>query len=725
MNYSAAAEDANEEWGIPKSDQQEFDPLLECLSILTKHYGKPFSHDSLRAGLPLENGKLTAELFSRAAQRAGLASKTHKRALKDISPLVTPAVLFLKERKACILIDIDHEEGNARVIIPEAGEGVRNINLPDLEEYYTGYTIYVREKHRYDKRTPTTLNIRSRHWFWGTILGSWRIYRDVLLASLLINIFVVASPLFVMNVYDRVVPNQAFDTLWVLAIGAIIIFSFDFVLKMIRSYFIDLAGKKSDILLSSRVMERVLGLSMSAKPVSVGSFAKSLQEFESIREFITSSTVIALVDLPFTLIILMVILILGGPLAYIPLLCMALIAVYSFAIQGPLKRSVEKTLRSNSQKNATLIESLSGMEALKIAQAESEIQYKWEKAVGHIATWSIKTKLLSSSASTVSAYVQQMCNIALVCYGVFLISEGDLSMGGLIATVMLSGRCLAPMAQVAGLATRYNQAKSALDGLNDIMDMPVERPADRDYVNRPELAGSIEFDGVDFTYPGQEIQALRNINLHIKPGEKVAIIGRIGSGKTTIEKLILGLYEPNEGAIRVDGIDLRQINPSDLRSSIGCVSQDITLFYGSIKENITLGASFVDDAALLKAAEISGVTEFANKHPNGMDMIVGERGQNLSGGQRQSIALARALLMDPPILVLDEPSSSMDNTTELRVKEQLKKQCKDKTIVLVTHKASMLELVDRLILVDNGKIVADGPKDQVHAALKQGKLKIE
>ena len=676
-------------------------------------------------GLPLENGLLDAELFSRAANRAGLTSKLHKRAIADISPLVTPAVLLLKKRRACVLLDIDHEEGKARVILPETGEGIQRISVADLEEYYLGYTIYIQEKHRYDKRSPKTLNIKSRHWFWGTILGSWRIYRDVLLASLMINLFVVASPLFVMNVYDRVVPNQAFDTLWVLAVGAIIIFSFDFILKMVRSYFIDLAGKKSDILLSSRIMERVLGLRMSARPVSVGSFAKNLQDFESIREFITSSTITALVDLPFTLLILVIIFILGGSLAYIPLFCMFLIGAFSFAIQGPLKRSVEKTLRSNCQKNATLIESLTGMEALKIAQAESDIQYKWEKSVGHIATWSIRTKMLSSSASTVSAYVQQMCNIALVAVGVFLIAEGELSMGGLIATVMLSGRCLAPMAQVAGLATRYNQAKSALDGLNQVMGLPVERHEDRDYVDRPELKGSIEFDNVDFSYPDQEIQALRGISLNINAGDKVAIIGRIGSGKTTIEKLILGLYEPENGAIRVDGIDLRQINPSDLRGNIGCVSQDITLFYGSIKENITFGASFTDDSALLQAAEISGVTEFANKHPNGLDMIVGERGQNLSSGQRQSIALARALLMDPPILVLDEPSGCMDNTTELRMKEQLMQKCKNKTIVLVTHKASMLDMVDRLIVVDNGRIVADGPKEQVHAALKQGKLKIK
>ncbi|WP_263081491.1 type I secretion system permease/ATPase [Endozoicomonas sp. Mp262] len=712
-------------WDIPDHNRTEKDPLLISLAVLTRYYGNPYSPESLVSGLPLEKGKLTPDLFIRAAERAGLSAKLNPRDLENISSLIVPAVLLLKNKKACILVDINHDKGTAGIIMPDSGDGVKVVSLQQLANHYTGYAIYIREKHRYDQRSPQSLNVRSRHWFWGTILGSWRIYRDVILASLLINIFVIASPLFTMNVYDRVVPNQAFDTLWVLALGAFIVFSFDFILKIVRGYFIDLAGKKSDILLSARIMERVMGLSMSARPQSVGSFAKNLQEFESIREFITSSTVTALVDLPFTVIILFVIFILGGPVAIIPLVGMILIGIYSYAIQAPLKSSVEKTLRSSTQKSATLIESLSGMEALKIAQAEGEVQHKWEKVVGHIATWGIKTKLLSASASTFSAYIQQLANIGMVITGVYLITEGELSMGGLIASVMLSGRCLAPMAQVAGLATRYNQATSALDGLNQVMAMPLERPADRDYVHRPELKGNLEFDAVDFKYPEQEIHALRDISLNIKAGEKVAIIGRIGSGKTTMEKLILGLYEPEAGAIRVDGVDLRQINPTDLRRCIGCVSQDITLFYGSIKENITLGASYVDDALLLKAAEMAGVTEFANKHPQGLDMNVGERGQNLSGGQRQSIAMARALLMDPPILVLDEPSSSMDNTTELRMKQQLSERSKDKTLILVTHKASMLELVERLIVMDNGRVVADGPKDQVHAALKQGKLKID
>ncbi|PJE78935.1 Toxin RTX-I translocation ATP-binding protein [invertebrate metagenome] len=463
---------------------------------------------------------------------------------------------------------------------------------------------------------------------------------------------------------------------------------------------------------------------MAARPPSVGAFAKNLQDFESIRDFITSSTITTLVDLPFTIIILFVIFMLGGPVVVVPIVAMLLIASYSFIIQGPLRRSVEKTLRSSAQKSATLIETLSGMEALKIAQAESDIQSRWEKNVGHIANWGVKTKLLTTSATSFSAYVQQVANAALVITGVYLIAAGDLSMGGLIASVMLSGRCMAPMSQLAGLSTRYNQTVSALGGLNQIMEMPSERQDDKDYVHRPDLTGTIEFDGVDFTYPGEEIHALRGINFNIKAGERIAIIGRIGSGKTTIEKLILGLYEPEAGAIRIDGIDLRQINPSDLRSSIGCVPQDIHLFYGSIKDNITMGASFVDDNDLLHAATIAGVTEFADRHPQGLDMNVGERGQNLSGGQRQSIALARALLMKPSILLLDEPSSSMDNTTELRMKQQIREHCINKTLVLVTHKASMLDLVDRLIVVNDGQIVADGPKEQVHEALKQGKLKL-
>ncbi|MCL6268390.1 type I secretion system permease/ATPase [Sansalvadorimonas sp. 2012CJ34-2] len=712
------------DWSIPRDGSTHLDPLLDCLVTITRIHGRSSSADALKHGLPLQDNRLTAELFIRAAARGGFAARLVKTPLKKISSLVTPVVLLLKGRKACIMTNIDFKRGNAKVIFPEAGSGTQDVSLQQLVKEYSGHAFFIREKYQYDDRAPETLKIRSRHWFWGTITQSWRIYRDVLLASFLINTFAIASPLFVMNVYDRVVPNNAIDTLWVLAFGAMILFTFDTVLKLMRSYFIDLAGRKSDILLSARIFEKVLGLSMASRPQSVGSFARNVQEFESIRDFITSSTVTALVDLPFTLIILMVVGFIGGPLAVVPAIGALIIALYGFALQSPLRKSVDKTVRSSAQKNATLIEVLGSAESIKVARAESEMQAKWEKNVGHIAKWGVRSKMLSASAGTIAAFIQQVVTVALVVGGVYMIAEGELSMGGLIATVMLSGRCLAPMGQVAGLSTRYNQTKVALNALNDIMKMPSDRPEGKSYAHRPVLKGDIEFEQVNFSYPGQEFKALNNVSLRIKAGEKVGIIGRIGSGKTTVEKMILGLYQPENGAVRIDGVDLRQVNPSDLRHNIGCALQDTCLMYGTLKENISLGASYMDDSAILKAAEISGVKEFADRHPEGLDMQVGERGGNLSGGQRQSVAMARAMLMDAPIVVLDEPCSSMDNTTETRLRQNLQGYCQNKTLILVTHKASMLDLVDRLIVMDQGRIVADGPKDQVFAALREGKLRI-
>ncbi|SMA45866.1 Toxin RTX-I translocation ATP-binding protein [Parendozoicomonas haliclonae] len=724
MPPGAGNQQSNPEWGLPRDGSTHLDPLLDCLVTVTQIHGSPSSADALKHGLPLQDGRLTAELFIRAAARGGFSARLVKTRLGKISPLVTPAVLLLKGRRACVLTAIDRKKKVARVILPESGNGTREVTLHMLAKEYTGHAFFIREKYQYDDRAPETLSIRSRHWFWGTMTKSWRIYRDVLLASLLINIFAVASPLFVMNVYDRVVPNNAIETLWVLAAGALTLFTFDTVLKMMRSYFIDIAGKKSDVLLSARIFERVMGLSMASRPQSVGSFSRNIQEFESIRDFITSSTITALVDLPFTIIILLAIGFIGGPLVVIPVIGALIIALYGFALLGPLRRSVDKTVRSSAQKNATLIEVLTNIETLKVARAESDLQARWEKNVGHIAKWGIKSKLLSSSAGTIAGYIQQVVTVAMVVAGVYLIAEGELSMGGLIAGVMLSGRALAPMAQVAGLSTRYNQSKVALNALNDIMKLPMDRPEGKSYAHRPVLKGNIEFEQVNFSYPGQEFKALNNVSLRIRAGEKVGIIGRIGSGKTTVEKMLLGLYQPESGAVRIDGVDIRQINPSDLRHNIGCSLQDSMLMYGTLKENIALGVSYMDDGAILQAAEFSGVKEFADRHPEGLNMQVGERGSNLSGGQRQSVAIARAMLVDAPIMLLDEPCSSMDNTTETRLRESLRHYCQNRTLVLVTHKASMLDLVDRLIVMDQGRVVADGPKEQVFAALREGKLRI-
>lgn len=700
------------------------DELLEALVFLTRFYGVPNSRDALVTGLPLPSGRLSPALFPRAAERAGLAARQALQPLAQLSPLLLPCVLLLRSGGACILVEWDAEQGRAKVIFPQAGDAEQTLSAGQLEEEYTGQLFFVKKQFRFDARSPKVLETRHGHWFWSTLFESRGIYRDVLVASILINLFAIASPLFTMNVYDKIVPNLAFDSLWVLAVGAVVVFTFDFVMRQLRSYFIDVAGKKSDMLLSAKIFAKVMGMRMEARPASTGAFAKHLQEFESIREFFTSATVSTLIDLPFAFLFLFIIWIFAGPMVVVPLVAILILVIYSFYIQSPLKRSIEEGSRLASQKNANLIESIAGLETVKIFGAQSLFQYRWEQAVAHISTWGVQTRRITNSMSSLASYIQQMVTVGLIIVGVYQISDGNVTMGGMIAAVMLSSRAIAPMVQLSVLSTRYNQAKSALKILEQIMASPDEQEEGKQYVHHPVIEGLIEFDNVSFKYPGMETSTLHNINLRITPGEKVAIIGRIGAGKTTLEKLLMGLYRPSDGSVRLDGYELDQIPPSVLRRNIGCVPQDVTLFFGTVRDNIMLGNPLVDDQQVLRAAKRAGVTQFTNQDPNGLDKQIGEGGRQLSGGQRQAIVLARSLLNDPPVMVLDEPTSNMDNRSELQIKNELARLGSDTTLLLITHKTSMLDVVNRVIVMEQGKIVADGPKEQVLQQLREGKVRV-
>lgn len=710
-----------DDWQQSHNQFAQDDPLLGCLVLLTQLQHQPHTVDSLLAGLPIEQGDMSPDLFIRAAARVNLSSRLVKKPLARISPLVLPAVLLLKNKQACVLVS--RSESEAKILIPESGAGEKTISLEQLQLDYTGFALFVQKKHGFDGRTAHLENDQPKHWFWDTIARSWTIYADVLVAAFLINLFALASPLFIMNVYDRVVPNNALETLWVLASGVFIVFVFDAVLRMMRAYFIDVASKKSDILISSTIFSKVMGLKAEVRPQSVGAFANNLHEFEGFRDFFTSATLTAIIDLPFVVLFLAVIWFIGGPLVWVPASAIPVVVLFGLSIQAPLRKAVNNTFQKSAQKNATLIEALHGIETVKTMRAESQLQRRWEDAVGYIARWGIKSRLLSQSATHVAVFVQQIATVALVIYGVHLIADGDLTTGALIACVILTGRALAPMAQVASLLTRYHHSAAAYRSLSGIMDLPEERPAGKKFLHRPKFDGSIEFKDVCFRYPGQTINALNRVSFKVQAGERVAIIGRMGSGKTTLEKLILGLYEPTEGAVLVDNIDIRQLDPADLRRNIGYTPQDGSLFYGSVKDNIVLSAPYIDDSAILRATALSGVDEFTQQHPQGLDMPVGEQGTGLSGGQRQTVAIARSILLDPPVLLMDEPSNSLDNSTEDRLKKRLVPYMESKTLILITHRASLLEWVTRLIVMDNGKIIADGPKAQVMDALKQGRLK--
>jgi ATP-binding cassette subfamily C protein LapB len=713
---------AQGQWDIPRHAVSPDDPLLKCLVLLTRIYNRPFSGETLSAGLPLVDSKLTPALFERAADRAGFAAKVVARELEKLSQLILPAVVLMTEGRACILREIT-PEGVCRIVEPDTG-GAAEIALAELKKVYAGQVILVREKLRFDARTEHSAVPRVTHWFWGVVRQAWPVYAEVLLASLLINLFALVMPLFVMNVYDRVVPNDTTETLWALAIGVLIVLAFDFGMRMMRGYLIDTAGKRIDVILSANIFEKAMGMKMEARPASVGSFASNIHEFEAFREFITSATITALVDLPFVFIFILVIFWIGGAVGIVPLVAVPLIVLVGVMLQRHLGELIQTTFRCAAQKQGLLIESLGAIENIKALSAEGVLQRKWEQLVGTISRLGIKARTLSSAIVNVSLSIQQIAGVVLVVVGVYLIAERELTVGALVACTILNTRALAPLGQVAGLMTRYHQSVSALRTLHNVMQLPVERPESKSFVQRPGILGEIEFRNVSFSYPGSQVPALANVSFRIAPGERVAFIGRIGSGKSTLEKLILGLYEPSAGSILIDGVDVKQMDPATLRRNIGYVPQDIVLFFGTVKENILFASPYADDAAMIRAAEIAGVTEFVNHAAKGFDLHIGERGEGLSGGQRQTIAIARALVLDPPILVMDEPTNSLDNRSEENFKARLDKALAGRTLLLVTHRASLLTLVPRLIVLDNGKVVADGPKEQVMQALAGGKISV-
>ncbi|MCF5721047.1 type I secretion system permease/ATPase [Pseudomonas syringae] len=700
---------------------QHDDPLLDGLLALCSLHYKPASRAMLTTGLPLAGQRLSADLLPRAAARAGLQGRLLQRKLEQIPSIALPALLLLKDGRSAVLLSLEGD--NARLLLSESDGGEVQVTREALSQDYSGRVFFAQPQHKFDV-TSGTLIPRARSWFKDTLKRSRWLYADAIAASLVINLIALAAPLFVMNVYDRVVPNQATATLWVLAIGICGAYLFDLLLKSMRSLCLDLAGKKTDLIISATLFERIVGMSMKMRPARVGSYASNIHEFQGMRDFLTSLTLTSLIDLPFTLIILAVIALLGGHLVWIPIVAFPLALGIGHFLQKPLTATLERTMALSAERQSSLIETLAGLDAVKVNNAESERQYQWEQTIGTLSRLELRVKVLSGLAMNITLLIQQVAGVAMIIFGVYQIIDGTLSMGGLVACYMLSGRALGPLAQLSGLLTRYQQAKVTMVSVDQMMELPQERNFEERPLSRKTLQGAMTFREVDFTYPNQQNLALRGINLNVRPGEKIGIIGRSGSGKSSLAKLLVGLYQPDSGSLLVDGVDIRQIDVSELRHNIGYVAQDIQLLAGTLRDNLVSGARYVDDEMVLQAAELAGVHEFARLHPQGYELQVGERGQNLSGGQRQNVALARALLLNPPILLLDEPTSAMDNTGEERLKQRLQAVIENKTVILVTHRASLLSLVDRLLVIDRGQILADGPKAAVMEALKKGQISV-
>lgn len=701
--------------------RQSFDdPLLDGLLILCKLHGCTLSRAGLSAGLPLAQQRLIPDLLPRAAARAGLQARVLRRELNAISALNLPVLLLLKEGR-CAVLRRWGENDQALILPSEAEGGEQWVSREELAQAYSGEALFARPRHELeDLRTP--LMPRVNAWFRDTLKLSRWLYSDAVLASLLINLLGLMVPLFVMQTYDRVVPNQAISTLWVLVAGLLIGTLFELILRVVRAHLLDQAGKKTDLILSATLFERITGMSMKARPATIGGFAQSIHDFQGLREFLTAVTLTSVIDLPFVVLMLVVIGLLGGWLVVIPLIAFPVTIIFALLIQVRLRDTVEKSLALGAVRQALLIETLGGLETLKACSAESERQFQWESTHGALTRLDAHARNLSALATNGTLFIQQFCGMATIVAGVYSIIAGNLSVGALVASYMLGSRVLAPLGQIAGLITRYQQAQLTMRSTDALMALPQERQTGQQPLERTQLHGALEVSHVSFRYAGQNAPALNAVSFTVKPGERIGIIGRSGSGKSTLARLMMGFYAPDEGQILLDNLDLRQLDIADLRTQIGYVAHDLPLLAGSLRDNLTLGARYISDARMLEVAELTGVSDLARQHPQGFDRPVGERGQLLSGGQRQAVLLARAMLLEPPIMILDEPTSHMDNASEDQLRQRLHGWIQGKTLLLVTHRTSMLSLVDRLLVLDNGKVVADGPKEAVIDALRKGRV---
>ncbi|WP_373766547.1 type I secretion system permease/ATPase [Glaesserella sp.] len=706
--------------------------IIEHLSVMTQLLGAHLSSATLTAHATRTDGMgVNFRSLSEYLTSEGFENTLSKRALCDIPALSVPVLLFLKNEEAALVTEIQvDDEGNRLYKLHHPDNLSQWVNENSLSESYLGTCWFVKPRKSVDSRSELPEYNLPKAWFFKVIWRFKKYYYQVILSTFVINFLALVSSLYVMNVYDRVIPNQAYQTLWALSIGVVLAITFEFIAKMMRAYLTDIAGKKADLIISSALFRRVMGLKLQQRPASSGSYANNLRDFESVREFMTSASLLTLVDLPFLLLFVIVIWMIGGALAWVPMLIIPIVIIVSVLAQIPLSRYINESMRESSQRQGLAVEALEGIETLKTNNALNWAQKRWDFFTAKSSASSIKVKNMSNFVTNFTMAMQQLNTVFLVVLGTYLIHsespDSKITMGALIASVILSGRALAPLGQIAGLAVRFQQAWLALKGVNNIVERPIERDAERSYLTLNEVRGNLKFENVAFSYT-QDKESISALNLSIHAGEKVGVLGRIGSGKSTILKLASGLYEPQKGSIALDDIDLRQIDPALLRNQVLLLEQNPRLFLGSLRENLDLSRMdhFSDDKTLLDALSRFNLLELIRKHPRGLDMPLGENGLGLSGGQKQIIALARMTMRNPKIVLLDEPTTGLDNATEQQALTAIADWAKEKTLVVVTHRPQVLQIVDRIVVVDNGNIVMDGPKDEILKRLAQNGKKKE
>lgn len=691
--------------GLPR------DPLVLGLIELCRVHGVTANAERLTDGLARDGaGCLPASQAALALRRVNMSCRISTEPLVKIPDYSLPVLLFLKDGNSVLLEA--RAAGEVSVILPDTGGGRAVWSMKELASRHDGRVLVSKPIDIVSERLDSD-GSEKRHWIIGPVLDNWAVYRDVIVASLVVNLLSIGSALFSMQVYDRVVPNQAFDTLWILASGVAIAILLEVILRVMRASLIDISGRDLDLRLSARLFERVANLRLAHQPKSTGVFANQVRDFATVREFFTSGTVTALCDIPFALIFICVIGYLGGlPMAIVCAVAALLTVAPGLLMQRKLARASRESTREAAALNGLLLETVSNLETVKAARAEGRLQRAYGQLTATMATTSVKVRGLTNLMSQIVASVQKFAYAAVIITGVYLINAGSLTVGGLIACSLLSSRTLSPMGQVAGLLARWQQVRAAMEGLDNIIKLPVERPEGRAYIRAPNLSGSYRLEDVTYRHDPEAAPVVAIPNLTINRGEAVSLLGGNGAGKSTLLRLLAGMTDPQEGAVLIDNLAMSQIDPIDRRRQIGYLPQSVALFQGTLRDNLLLDHALHSDDELLAALDSVGLGPYVRRHTRGLDLQI-HSNANVSGGQRQAIGLARVILQDPKVVLLDEPTSAFDHVTEAKVIAFLRDWLKGRTAIISTHKREVLGLTQRAIVLKDGRVVRDGDLLQV------------
>ena len=685
--------------------------LIQTMQRILRADGQSYSEGAIRDLPDLSRELIGPREAVSAFSNCGFVASCGELKSSEITPGHCPLIGFTNDGGAFLIEDMP-ESGVFKIARPQADFAPETISREELEKEFASFVVLAQ------KKPELKTNAAKENWFWGSLRQSKWLYGQVLIAAAVSNFLGLSTALFIMVVYDRVVPNEAIESLIALTIGVLLALGFDFLIKSLRSNFIDRAGKRADLRMSRLIFDKLLAMQLDGRKQKSGALASVVREFDTLRDFFTSATLVTVVDLPFIFFFIWVISLIAGPLAIVPLIAVPLVIIAGLVIQPFLARIASGSMETAMSKQGVLVETLNGLETVQATGSGRLMRKRFEEAAASQSELGLKNRLLSQFAINSAASVQQLAQVMIIFYGVFLIQDGEVTMGALIAAVILSGRTLAPLTQLASALSRANSARQAFRSLNSIMKEDDGEPEYQQRLSRPRMSGEVEFKNVTYTFPGAKAPVIRDLSLKIPAGQKVAIVGRMGSGKSTLARLAAGLIQPSEGSVLIDGVDLRQIDKSDLRRNVGVMLQETWLFSGSLRENLQMGYYEYDDRHILNVAKISGVDDFVSGHPSGYDMQLKEKGEGLSGGQRQSINLARALLHEPNLLILDEPTSSMDTATEKSVLDRLKFWLKDRTLIVVTHRNTLLRLADRVLVMDQGTIAADTTPERLQSSAK-------